>query len=293
MVLDVFGLGQCADDHLLCLPRSVGPDDKVEGHDLVRACGGPVATALVALTRWGRRCAFAGVIGDDASGRAIRADLAAEGVDTNNLLERPGSLSQQAFIGIHEEDGRRQILWQRPTGAPPTPAEIRMPAARFFLTDGLHAEASLACAHAAKRVIVDAGSMREGTRALLDCAEVFVASRSFARDLVGSDDPDGACRVLHEHGVRIAGVTLGAEGYVASWGGSTRRREAWPAEVVDTTGCGDIFHAGLVEGLLAGFDEAVSFEFAAWAAAACATAVGGRAGLPRSDVWPGPRATPR
>lgn len=283
--VDVYGLGQCADDHLLLLPRSVGEDDKVEGHGLVRACGGPVATALVALSRWGRRCAFAGVVGDDASGRLIRDDLEAEGVDVRNLLERPGETSQQAFIGIGALDGRRQILWQRPTGRAPTAGEVEALEARVFLSDGLYAEAALACAHRADLVVVDAGTLREGTLALLDRADVFVASRSFARAFVGRDDPEGACRRIHEHGPRIAGVTLGPEGYVASWGEGAIHRPAWPAAAVDTTGCGDVFHAGLVEGLLSGFDEATSFEFAAWAAAACATAVGGRAGLPARDRW--------
>ncbi len=288
--VDVYGLGQCADDHLLLLPRSVGEDDKVEGRGLVRACGGPVASALVALSRWGRSCAMAGVIGDDASGRAIRGDLDAEGVDTRNLLERPGATSQQAFIGIHAEDGRRQILWQRPTGKAPSADEVEALEARVFLSDGLYTESALACARQAEVVVVDAGTLREGTLALLDHADLFVASHSFARAFVGRDDPEAACRLIHARGVRIAGVTLGAAGYVASWDGGTIRRPAWPAAVVDTTGCGDIFHAGLVEGLLSGFDEATCFEFAAWAAAACATAVGGRAGLPARDDW-APRPT--
>ena len=43
-------------------------DSKCEFHGLVIQGGGPVATAVVALSRWGLSCHFAGVVGDDLSG---------------------------------------------------------------------------------------------------------------------------------------------------------------------------------------------------------------------------------
>lgn len=279
-LLDVLGLGQAALDRLLVVPRPVGPDEKVEGTGLTVQCGGPVATALWALSRWGRSTAFAGVVGDDDAGAAIRADLVRGGVDVQGLLVRPGTASQQAFIAVEQGSGARQILWQRPTGCAPGASEVAWRPARCFLTDGLFAEASLALARRAPRVIVDAGTMREGTRALLDVAHVFVASESFARDLVGADDPVGACRAIRERGARIAGVTLGARGHVALVGRRVLVRGSWPVAVVDTTGCGDVFHAGLVEGLLRGWSPARALDLGAWAAGRCATRIGARAGIP-------------
>jgi len=153
-----------------------------------------------------------------------------------------------------------------------------MPPARVFLTDGLHADASVACAKQSPLTVVDAGSLREGTRAMLDHAEVFVASEAFARDLVGEDDPAGACRKIREHGAEIAGVTLGPRGYVASFGDTVLERPAHPANAVDTTGCGDVFHAGVVHGLLEGWPPERIFDFAAEAAARSAEHLGGRPG---------------
>ena len=187
------------------------PDEKAQFSDMVVQCGGPVATALVALSRWGRSCAFAGVVGDDEEGDLIRAELA--GIDVSNLLVREGSRSQYAFIAVERGTGRRMIFWQRPTGAPPAPHEIAAPEAQVFLTDGLFAEASVDLARKASRVVVDAGTVREGTLALLDCADVFVSSESFASEFAG--DAERACAKMHEHGVSIAGVTLGERGYVA------------------------------------------------------------------------------
>jgi len=277
---DVFGLGQCVVDHLALVEEHPPSDEKREVLAWQRAGGGPVATALVALSRWKRACAIAGVVGDDADGETLLADFRAEGVDAGRMLVRPDSSSQAAFVAVERATGRRRIYWRRPTGAPPRLEEIDPPPARLFLTDGLWADISVACARRATCTVVDAGTLREGTEALIPEADVFVASESFARAYMGGDDPEGCCRRLREAGVRIAGVTLGARGYVASFEDRTYRAPAHPAEVVDTTGCGDIFHAGLCEGLLADWPLERTFEFAAWAAAQAATALGGRAGIP-------------
>jgi ribokinase len=288
LAYDVFGLGQCVVDRLGLVDRFAAPDEKCEYTDITEQCGGPVATALSALSRWGRRCALAGVVGDDAEGSRIRDQLESEGVDTSRLLVRRGSRSQHAFVAVERATGRRTIYWQRPTGPPPEAGEIESPPARVFLTDGLFTAASVELARRAELVVVDAGTMREGTEALLPLAHVFVASASFARALVGADDPRGACRAMRERGVEVAGVTLGARGYVASFRDTVLEGPAFAVEAVDTTGCGDIFHAGLVEGLLARWPLERCFDFAAWAAAQAATRLGNRAGLPATpDDYPG------
>ena len=64
----VWGLGQCCLDYIGKIVSYPPPDTKCEFSDMVIQGGGPVATALVALSRWGVPCAFAGVIGDDQFG---------------------------------------------------------------------------------------------------------------------------------------------------------------------------------------------------------------------------------
>ncbi len=284
---DVFGLGQCAYDHLLLVDRHPGPDEKAEGRGLTRLCGGPAATALWALAHWGRRTAFAGVVGDDEAGRRMRADLDEAGVDTTRMIVRPGERSQEAFIAATPGTGHRSIVWQRPTGAPPTIAELDAPTARVFLTDGLYAEASVACAKTSPCVVVDAGTLREGTEAMVAHADVFVASSSFAHAFLGRDDPRAAAEAIRRAGPAVAAVTRGAAGWVALCDDVFLEGPAHPVDVVvDTTGCGDVFHAGVVEGILRGWPWPTTFDFAAWAAAGCATRLGGRAGVPALDAYP-------
>ena len=190
------------------------------------------------------------------SDRQIARFLQDEGVDISGLVERPGHRSQFAFIAS-EPGGRRTIFWQRPTGEALKPAEIRwsiLRASRVLHTDGLFIEASLAAASEARRsgviVVVDAGTLRDGMLELARLSDCFVSSESFARSLVGGDDPLEACRRIVELGPGIAGVTLGARGYVARFDGRSIVKPAYAVEAVDTTGCGDVFHAGLAYGIL-------------------------------------------
>ena len=289
---DVFGVGQCCIDFVARVDRFPSPDSKCEFKEMAVSGGGPVATALVALSRWGVSSAFAGVCGDDRFGAMIRKSLEEEGVDSRGLIARKGHESQFAFIVAEPGVGRRTVLWKRPTGTPPGPDEIDLSlvrGAKVLHTDGLFIDASLAAAQEARcagvAVVVDAGSLRDGMIDLARTSDYFIASEKVARELVGDDDPVGACRAMKELGPRVVGVTLGAKGYIASFDGKTIERPAYETDVVDTTGCGDIFHAGITYGVVRGWDVEKSLDFAAWAAARVSTRLGGRDGIPgRDDV---------
>ncbi len=287
-MFDVFGLGQCSLDYVGIFDDYPTADTKREFHEMIIQGGGPVATALVALSRWGLLCFFSGVIGDDAFGDAIRSSLETEGVDTGGLLVRKGEHSQFAFILAEPSSGRRTILWRRPTGRAPEPAEIdaeRLKRSKILHTDGLFIEAALHAATVARRsgvmVMVDAGTLREGMLELAALADAFIASETFARALVGDDGPLEACRRLAALGPSLTGVTLGPAGYVALHKGEVIRKPALPVAVLDTTGCGDVFHAGVTYGLLRGWDAEKSLDLANWAAAAVGTRPGGRTGIPQ------------
>ena len=283
----VYGLGQSCLDYLGKVEAYPPPDVKCEFSDLVIQGGGPVATALVALSRWGISCTFTGVVGDDEFGNLIKASLDEEGVDTSGILVREGSASQFAFSLAEPGVGRRTIFWRRPTGPPPGPDELDYSSIRkveVLHTDGLFTEASLAAAKAAKeagvQVVVDGGSLREGMLDLASLSDHFLVSETFSDELVGPGKPLDACRKLAELGPGVVGVTLGPRGYVALAEGKIIERPAYQVDAVDTTGCGDVFHAGFTYGLIMGWDVDKCLDFAAWSAAKVSLQLGGRSGIP-------------
>lgn len=289
----VYGVGQCCLDYVGLVDAYPPANTKCEVREMIIQGGGPVGTALVALSRWGLKCAVAGVIGDDGFGPVIRASLADEGIDTSGLVVREGFDSQFAYIVAESRAGSRTVFWRRPTGPPLRPDEIdedRIRRAKVLYTDGLFMEASIAAATVAREagvsVVVDAGSLRDGMFDLARHSDYFIASEKFSRELVGSDGPLAACHRLSAMGPRVVGVTLGERGYIAMNQDRIIERPGYQGPVIDTTGCGDVFHAGFTFGTVEGWEVERSLDFGAWAAAMVARSLGGRTGIPPISHYP-------
>jgi ribokinase len=285
--IDIFGLGQCSLDYIGKVGAYPPADVKCEFSGLVIQGGGPVATALVALSRWGLSCAFSGVIGNDVFGTMITESLVKEAVDTGNIMIREDCDSQFAFIVSEPGRGRRTIFWRRPTGAALESDEVKyemIKKARMVHTDGLFIEAALSACKFAKEsgipVSVDAGTLRDGMLDLARFSDFFITSETFASSLVGGNDPLEACYRLSELGPRVVGVTLGDRGSITLSDGVIIEQPAYSVDAIDTTGCGDVFHSGFIYGILKEWSVRKSLDFAAWTAAMVSCKMGGRTGIP-------------
>jgi ribokinase len=286
-MIDVFGLGQSCWDYIGQIESYPPADSKCELSSIIESGGGPAATALTALARWGLTCAFSGVFGDDSYGRRMIVDFKAEGIDTSGAVIRPNASSQVAFIVFEKNTARRTIFWRRPDGEEIQADEInfeQLRTSRAFYTDGLFIDASLAAAQVARKagipVIVDAGTLRARSLELAALSDYFIVSRSFARALTGSDEPQKACLDLQKQGPKVVGVTLGEKGSLILAGNRWIESPAYPVDTIDTTGCGDVFHAAITYGVLKNWDIAKTVDFASWTAAQVSTRIGGRAGIP-------------
>ena len=85
------------------------------------------------------------------------------------------------------------------------------------------------------------------------------------------------------YGCRLAAATLGQDGVLAWDGKQLLHTPAYCVPVVDTTGAGDIFHAGFIYGLLQDWPLDRQLDFACAAAALNCTAVGARGGIQSLD----------
>ena len=105
-------------------------------------------------------------------------------------------------------------------------------------------------------------------------------SRNIPCRLTGERDLESALRRMHGHyGCRLAAATLGDEGVLAWNGKQLHQVSAYSVPVVDTTGAGDIFHAGFIYGLLQNWPLDRQLDFACAAAALNCMAAGARGGI--------------
>jgi len=74
------------------------------------------------------------------------------------------------------------------------------------------------------------------------------------------DIPD-ACTFLHDAGVSMVVVTRGSEGVFVSTRTSSKFFEAYATEIVDVTGAGDAFSAGMLYGLHKGLTETEAVHY--------------------------------
>lgn len=289
--VEVVGLGQACVDYLGRIAQFPKEDDKVELMDLHIQCGGPASTALVTLSRFGIRTSFLGSISDDPFGMEIIKALENEKVDFTFLKVTPGYLSQFAFIAINKEDGRRTIFWTRGNVPPLREVDVDLghfPNARILHIDGLMIEASKEASRQARgrgiEVIMDAGTMREGSKELAGLVDVLIASEKFALPLVGKGAaPEDAIKALRALGPERIIITLGPLGSVGCEGHRILRQEAFSVKAVDTTGAGDVYHGAFIYGLLRGWHMSRCMLFASAASALKCREIGARKGIPTLD----------
>ena len=246
------GIGFCSNDHLAVLPF-IPMDTKVRmlSHRIMG--GGPAANATAGAAALGLDAAFVGTVGDDADGDLILRDFRAQGVDTSMVKVRPGATSAIAYLWIEEKTGNRSCAWTREGLDELTADEINpeaIAAAKILHVDGHNAAGAIAAAKVAREAGVlvnyDAGTHRDGMEELLGLADLMICSEEFILKLTGLKDAEAAVRqVWAKYRPKVCGATMGVRGSMAFDGKDFVRCPAFKVEkVVDTTGCGDLFHAG-------------------------------------------------
>ena len=229
--------------------------------------GGAGANVAVHLARLGTPVTFAGCVGDDAAGTGLVAELAAAGV-TPAVRTVPGAATG-TIVSLVEPSGQRSMLADRGANLALEAADVQVPRGHLhlsgytFFAPGPRAAAltALAAARAAGATVsVDPASAgplaAHGVDRWLadtEAATLVLPNADEARLLTGCADPAAAARALAgRHPVAV--VTLGADGALWAAGDRLVHRPAHPATVVDTTGAGDAFTAGLLSVWLADRD---------------------------------------
>jgi sulfofructose kinase len=288
--VDLVGVGLNATDTLIPVAHYPASGSKIEISSAQVLPGGQVATAVVACQQWGLRTRYVGKVGDDSAAALHRSEFARTGVEAH-LVTAPGCVSHQSFILV-EDSGERTVLWKRDDRLTLLPEELQREwilNSRALHLDGRDTAAATLAAGwaraAAIPVIADLDELYPGVEALLKNVDYLITSRDIPGRLMREHDLRNSLPALRTcFGCRLTAATLGHEGALAWDGTQFHYAPAFRVDPVDTTGAGDIFHAGFIFGLLQGWPLPRQLDFACAAAALNCTAVGARGGIQPVDA---------
>lgn len=292
--LDVLVLGDCNPDLVLrggdVEPAFGQVERLVERAELV--IGGSGGIFACGAVRLGLRTGIAAVIGDDLFGRFMLDALADRDVDTSAVVVDP--TVQTGLTVVLAKPGDRAML-TFPGAIATQQADLLDP---MLLRSVRHVHVSsfylqTALAHPLPSLLAtarEAGASTSidpnwdpserwdgGLLAALEMCDLFLPNAAEAARISGEDNLERAAAALARRGSTVV-IKDGAAGAVARQGERVVRAGSLPGvSVVDGTGAGDSFDAGIVAGLLQGWDLERTLRFGCACGALSTRAFGGTA----------------
>jgi sugar/nucleoside kinase (ribokinase family) len=228
---------------------------------------------------------YVGKIGDDDAAKLHRDAFDRVGAEAQ-LVTVPGGTSPQSLILV-DAGGERTVLCRRDERLVLHPDDLNrswIESARALLVDGYDTAAATLAARWARSagipVIADLDELYPGVEDLIENIDYLIVSRDFPCRLMADNNMERALRRMQARfNCRLTAATLGQDGVLAWDGAQFQHSAAYRVPVVDTTGAGDIFHAGFIYGLLQGWTLERQLDFSCAAAAMNCMAVGARGGI--------------
>jgi ribokinase/sulfofructose kinase len=296
----VVAVGSAAVDRLYPVTNLPAPDGGAYARDERLAPGGVAANVAVACARLGHDTSLVSRVGRDDDGDRLLAGLADEGVGIERVAR--GDERTTFSLILRDDGGERMIV----NGGDAVEALRLDDADRDHCRD---ADAVFASAYAPDPVVADLladaragdcsllfdlagpfaelqgrGTTRETVDALLPHLDCFLAGEVALRSYLDCTGRAAAAE-LRDRGVERAALTRGAEGALLLDGDDIVAVPAFDVPVVDTTGAGDAFAAGLLDAWCCrGLSARAAGRFAAAVAAENCTAEGARGGLPDRET---------
>lgn len=260
----ILGIGAETRDTFYVVPEFSAEEGVTQALARAEDLGGPVATALAVLKAHGHAC---------------------------ELLDGPRA---EAVILVRQRDGARQIVFRPAEASEPVFEPAMLHGVRLLHVNGRHENACRAAIAAAQAQNVEisfdggAGRFRESIRDLFEASHVRIVSRDFAEKASGCSELPQMAEKLFRSPARLLVITDGIRGsHVWTPDGAFFHQEAFTASpLVDTTGCGDVFHGAFLHGWLSNWSLERCAEHSSRLAAQNAEGLGGRAVLRTLNLEP-------
>lgn len=257
-------IGDCTLDVTVGPGAPPRPGEDVAAH-IELGPGGQGANVAVRLARLGVSVSLAAPVADDVAGRILRSSLAAEKVQLHSL----DAARSATVVALLDANGERAMLSDRVTIDSDAAARASVGAdwvhcSAYALADDATGDALaslLGELAVAARVSVGGGSLppdpalaaRVRVRVAASGATLLVFSRDEVVSLLGTHVEslaEGAAALHAAFPATWAIVTGGADGSAAAGPDEALGVPGRKIEMVDATGAGDAYAAGLIAGLL-------------------------------------------
>jgi sugar/nucleoside kinase (ribokinase family) len=288
----------CADIFASPLARLPDPGELALTDEIAVYPGGNALNTAIALRRLGEPAAIAGSIGDDALSRLLLDQLQSLGLNTRGVRRQPQGLTATTIIVRAEGEDRRFIhalgVASDFTGEYVSPdilpdngivlvgGHLKLGAWNDDVLANLLGRARQRDCRTVLNVCIAQDSGVDVSRAvrLLKHVDVFVPNEDEALILTGQTSLAGQTQALRRAGAGTVVVTRGQQGLYADDGDRTVEMGVFDVPLVDPSGCGDCFTAGLLAALSRDWDLVRVLEFASAVGALGATALGCTSGIP-------------
>jgi ribokinase len=299
MTASVVVVGSLNMDLIIRAPRIPRPGETLLGGTFHTAPGGKGANQAVAAGRLGGRVSMVGRVGADDFGPALRAELAAAGVDHRHVSEDPDAATGVALIVV-DDAGENSIVVASGANMRLTAEDVQgctevIAAADVLLLQlecplrAIQKAIETARSHGVT-VVLNPAPARKLPAEVLRGIDVLIPNESETALLTGRAPQSDAefkqaARQLLAQGVGIVVLTLGGRGAMLATPRDATLVPAFPVSPVDTTAAGDAFVGGFAVALGEGksLPEAVRWGNAAGALAT--TRLGAQPSLPgREEV---------
>ena len=208
--------------------------------------GGPATNAAIACAHLGSNAALVTVVGRNVLASVIREELQkhlVQLIDLNPAFEDAPVISSVTV----DKAGNRNVISANAMRVPVPAAHVDPELcrqARIVMVDSHYMEACQAWAAAARTcgtpVVLDGGSWKDGTEALLKSVHTAICSADFMPP--GCSSRNEVIQFLKNCGVTNIAITNGSAPIEFVFGQSSGSIRVPEVDVVDTMGAGDILH---------------------------------------------------
>ncbi len=276
---EIVGIGEVLVDFV-----STEPVSYIEALTFKKCFGGAPMNTLVGVARLGSAAGAITVVGDDPFGQFLLSELKNNGVDVSRVKIKKNVRTTLAFVANEPETGERTFIfyrspWVRGTSVDTLSSED-IDYGYISSSRILHVSGFALSGNPSRRAIFSAiiHARREGVkvsfdptlrldvwrsenairriyRKVLRLSDIATFSREESEFMFGTRNPDEAADKALKHGVEVVGMKMGEKGsLVKTKDGKRIYIPAFKVKAVDTTGAGDGWNAGLLVGLLKGWD---------------------------------------